>query len=128
MSDVGDRLSQLETLLNTQRTLEAALDTIDDSLAANPPRTIRLRLVARRNRVVAELDDVREQINALVARRAAIHPPDPELVQEVGETADRVEEAANHAQAAEGALALANDALETAKKVRDSTGGGTADG
>ena len=118
MTEKEDRHNQLAALLHTQRALEAAIDTIDENLDRHPPRQIRLQLIARRNRLVAELDSARAKINDIVARRGAITPPDDTMVRELGELADRVEDEANKTQQAEAALKLVDNVLDTARKVR----------
>jgi hypothetical protein len=92
------------------------MDTIDNNLARHPPHQIRLQLLMQRNRLVAELDDVRSRINDILARRDAITAPDPGMMHEIGELADRAEAEANQTQKAESALNLAKNVLQTALK------------
>lgn len=117
MPESEDRLNQLEALLNSQRTLEAAIDTIDDQLRLNPPREARLQLLAAKNRLVAQLDEVRRKINDILSRRSAINPPSAETIKELSDLADQAEKEANQSAAAEAALELAGNAMKAAEKL-----------
>lgn len=117
MSEAEGRLNQLEALLNMQRSLEAGIDTIDDQLRQNPPRNVRLQLLAAKNRLVAQLDEVRRKINQILSRTSAINPPSAKTVRDLAKLADKTEKEANQTAAAEGALKLANNAMKAIDKL-----------
>ena len=117
MSETEGRLNQLEALLNSQRSLEAALDTIDDQLRQSPPKQIKLQLLAAKNKIVVELDEVRRKINDIVSRKAAINPPSAKTSRDLAKLADKTEKEANQSAAANATLKLATNALKAVDKL-----------
>jgi hypothetical protein len=117
MSETVGRLNQLETLLNAQRSLEAAIDRINAQLRLRPPNPIRLKLLAAKAELVVRLDEVRRKINDILSRRSAINPPSTETIEEMAELADQTEKETNPSATADAALNLANNVMTTSEKL-----------
>ncbi len=117
MTEAEDRLSQLETLLNAQRSLEAAIDRINAQLKLKPPNSVKLKLLAVKAQLSVRLDEVRHKINEIVSRRSAINPPSAGTFEEMANLADRTESETNASAAADATLNLANNVMTTAENL-----------
>ena len=117
MSEAEDRGKQLETLLNAERSLTAAIQKINAQLRLRPRRDIRLQLLAAKTRLVAQRDEVRRKIHDILSRSGAINPPADATFAELSALADRAEDEANRSATAEATITLAGDIMSTAENL-----------